>query len=101
MYNHNSIQLLQVANGWMVVLPEPEFSYPMGLTAIGSTGPSEEELRRQARIFQDEIQGDNLLKELTDEPKPKQPTIKDQKNNNIFVFADHVAALDFLKEKLA
>ena len=99
----SQITLTHVSNGWMVVLPyQPQaFAQPIRRA-------SEAEIRRQARIMKDEIQGDDVLKKLQGENQDemfadiedfKTIPLSEIKEENIAIFLTLEEALAFVKEK--
>ena len=97
MYSAQDITIRQVSNGWMVVIPiQPE---PINYAEI---------IRAQARVVKDEMNGDDLLKQLQsksmDEPVEdifaSPSSLSDLKDESISIFKTFDEVLAFLKSKI-
>ena len=99
MYPGTGISIVEVANGFIVMLPQPmQFVGPEFQGGV----ISESELRRQAQIYNDEINGDPLLKEIQKKNEaPAKPNTEPviPKMENVYIASTIEEALDFIKSK--
>lgn len=94
MYEPSQIIISSVANGWLVRLPQTNFTPLID---------PDEAIRHQARIMKEEMLGDDVLSKLknsnnilNDAPQ-HQPSFRLAKDNELHVFKEFTEVLGFLK----
>ncbi len=110
MYVPNSIVINQVANGWIVILPEHMYSQSPTLPNIFSNLKIDSEVdnaRQIARAIKEEMMPDDILDRLQKEAEPVEVPVpkkigwdSSSRTQNTFIFLDFDQVLNFLQKQV-
>lgn len=86
----NTITIVKNANGWTITIP---LQHDTGTPIFG--GITEDQIRKFTRVANDEIHGDDLLKNIQDQ-EDKKHEFYIEPAKNVFIFREFDAVLEFL-----